>query len=1067
MAANVISTNPALTLLFLPAIDRTGFRCGIYDAMLLVALSLTIESCIGVMFLHTAILVALSGIDYARAKIYETRFNGTTWDEENWTITTTDLDQGHYQSRMSLANGYLGINLAAVGPFFEVDTPVDGDMINGWPLFGRRQTFATIAGFYDSQPGFPSSQTNFEWLNQYGGESVISGMPHWAGLLVKVGDEVLTSGVSADQVSNFKSTLDIHHATMTWSYTWTPSSGSAIDIEYCMFVHKLYVNQAAVELKMTAKSDVDVSVIDVLDGDCAVRTTFVDKGYEPGWPMIWSAVSPRGLPDVKAYVYSAMIGDEYCDSGSRTHYTMESVIGANSSSIAQAVTVKLKAGETSTVHKYIGAASTDAFSEPQDTAIKACYKAAQEGYDSMYNSHSKEWNSIMTPDSVDDYRNAVTGDLPDDPNVVELAITAVTGPFHMLQNTVGTNAIAAADGNAQLDVNSISVGGLVSDSYAGFIFWDAEVWMAPGLVVAFPQAAKQIAKYRVEKFPQAQANIKTAYQSSQNMTGKFSSNGAVYPWTSARFGNCTGTGPCFDYEYHINGDIGLELYNYYAVSGDNDFFREQLFPIYDAIAQFYADLVTYNQSLGKYELFNATDPDEYANFQTDVGYTMVLMHTHIDTANMFRARFGMPENETWAKLSSEINIPIDQSANIILEYRAMNGSILVKQADVVLVDDFLDFPNPYSLSDLDYYAGKQSLNGPGMTYGVFSIIANEISPSGCSSYTYDLYGSQPYTRGPWFQFSEQLIDDYTANGGTHPAYPFLTGIGGANRVAVFGYLGLRLMLNSLNVDPSLPPQIPQLRYRTIYWQGWPISALSNQTHTTLTRLDDPLDNANSTFAKSAIPVTIGLDGQSLSGNSTVYDLEPKGTITLTNRQIGVIKTVPGNMAQCQPVSSPQDYEIGQFPLSAVDGAVSTKWQPTQANISSSLTVELPQPYMLVTELRFDWAQSPPVSYKVTFSNSSDGSNAVQVSSSSDVAISNQYVAAKAAAIVPYMSNTTNVTLSSPMYSGRYATLAIMGNRANQGTPNEKNGTGATVAEWAIVASDGTEVTRRHITAWDA
>ena len=122
--------------------------------------------------------------------------------------------------------------------------------------------------------------------------------------------------------------------------------------------------------------------------------------------------------------------------------------------------------------------------------------------------------------------------------------------------------------------------------------------MQPGLVVTHPDAAKQIARYRVEKFAQAQANIKTAYQSSQNQTGKFSPNGAVFPWVSGRFGNCTAGGPCFDYEYHLNGDIGLELLNYYAVTGDTEFFQNELFPIYDAIAQLYADAVTYNSTSG-------------------------------------------------------------------------------------------------------------------------------------------------------------------------------------------------------------------------------------------------------------------------------------------------------------------------------------------------------------------------------------------------------------------------------------------------------------------------------------
>ena len=342
-------------------------------------------------------------------------------------------------------------------------------MINGWPLFQRRQTFATIAGFYDSQP--TTESTNFEWLFQYGGESVISGVPHWAGLHVKVGNEVLDASVPANQVSDFKSTLDIANGAMIWSYTWTPSSGSAIDVYYTMFVHKLYVNQAAVQLQLTAKSDVKASVIDVLDGDCASRTDFIDKGYNDQHPIIWSAVSPDGLPDISAYIYSTVVGDESCDISGRTRYTEKSVIGGNSSSIAQAVPVSLAAGKTSTITKYIGGASSDAFEDPKATASEAAQKAAHAGYDKLYASHSAEWQSIMTPDSVEDFRDPDTGLLPEDQNIVELAITAVTNPFHMLKETVGENAVAAAGHNNQLQVNSISVGGLGSDSYAGWIFW--------------------------------------------------------------------------------------------------------------------------------------------------------------------------------------------------------------------------------------------------------------------------------------------------------------------------------------------------------------------------------------------------------------------------------------------------------------------------------------------------------------------------------------------------------------------------------------------------------------------
>lgn len=439
---------------------------------------------------------------------------------------------------------------------------------------------------------------------------------------------------------------------------------------------------------------------------------------------------------------------------------------------------------------------------------------------------------------------------------------------------------------------------------------------------------------------------------------------------------------------------------------------------------------------------------------------MALMKTHIETANTFRTTFGLqgPANASTsaATISDNITIPIDEDAQLILEYTNMNGSISVKQADVVLIDDFLDFPNAYSLSDLDYYAAKQSPNGPGMTYGVFSIVANAFSPSGCSSYTYDMAASHPYVRAPWFQHSEQLIDDYTTNGGTHPAYPFLTGMGGANRVAIFGYLGLRLRLDSLRVDPSLPPQISNINYRTFYWQGHAIHASSNATHTTLQRIPaKSLPSANANYTDTFIPVSVGSNSNTTT--TSLYQLPPSGAaIVVPNRQSGFVKTWAGNIAQCLAATSDQDVVPGQFPFAANDGAVSTKWQPIAANVSSQMTIDLGAEAVgqVVAGFRFDWAQAPPRGYSVSFSNdvfssSSRGSGVVvNATSENSVAISNPYEKADTAALIqPYESNTTNVTLNSVVYAGRYATLTIWGNQAGS---SDAEGVGATVAEFAVI-----------------
>ena len=978
--------------------------------------------------------------------VYNTRFPNVTWDNAAWEVTTTNLDQGHYQSRISIANGYMGINVAAVGPFFEQDVAVAGDNINGWPLFSQRQTFATIAGFFDEQP--KTNGTNFEWLNQYGGESVISGVPHWGGIILDLGAGVyLDATVDNATISNFSSSLNAKTGMSSWMYTWTPPSPNvSFEISYTMFAHKLYVNQGFVQMQIKPSADCNVSIANVLDGRSAVRTNFTKSGMEGS--AIYSAVTPYNVHNVTAYLYSAMEASAEVNTSTLQIVTEKAYIGVNDSSIAQAASASLKAGQTTVITKYVGGATSDGFVDPQRTAMGECMLAMNKGYDKSMATHVAEWAEVFPPDSVDNYTDPKSGALPADEYIIESAVTAVLNEYYLLQNTISANALSNVS-FAPIDTWSISVGGLTSDSYAGLVFWDAEIWMQPGLAASHPGAVKQIANYRVERYGQAKANAQTAPQSSKNKT-TFSSDAAVYSWTSGRYGNCTGTGPCFDYEYHINGDIAQEFANYWVTSGDTQFFNETLFPVYDSIAMFYSQVVTKNGS--SYVLTNMTDPDEYANGVDNGGFTMPLIADTLMNANMFRQMFGKDVNSTYTDIASNIFIDRNGDAGIINEYTGMNGSISVKQADVVLNTFPLNYQQNYtakdSLNDLQYYAGKQSLNGPGMTYAIFSIVASAVDVSGCSSYTYQQYSEQPYARAPWFQFSEQLTDNFEGNGGTHPAYPFLTGHGGANQVTLFGYLGLRLTPDYiLHIDPSLPPQISNLKYRTFYWHGWPISATANQTHTTLTRLSSPYTTANMTFASSSIPVNIG------NNISTTYQLPPKGTLSFPNRNIAATTAVTGNIAQCLPVSSPDDFLPGQFPISAVDGAASTKWQPAISNKTTSITVALTsQAFQPITALYFDWAANPPSSFSVLFHNTSSATtqSAVTATQQQNISISVPYNATAVNLITPYMSNTTNVTLSPPVYSGMYATLQILGNQAT----NMTNATGASVAEWAIIGSVG-------------
>ena len=1014
---------------------------------------------------------AQSGND---STIYETRFENVTWDASNWILTTTNLDQGHYQSRAIAANGYIGINVASLGPFFEADIPVDGDNIQGWPLQNRRQSFATVGGFWDSQE--TTNRTNFEWLYQYGWDSVISGIPHWSAIIVDLGgDDYLDASTNSSTISDFTSSYDFRQGLLSWTYTWTPTDEASFNISYQLFTHKLYVNQAFVTLNITASNDTNLTIANVLNGDAAVRSTPGDKGAEDG--LIYASVQPDGITNVTAWIFAALNATGATANATEQATLDRPYVGNNESSVATGYNVSLEAGRVATFTKFVGIASSDGFDSPRDIARNAAINATDSGFDSSLQAHVEEWRTLLPDSSIDDYSYPENGTLPNDDLIIEASIIAVVNPYYLLQNLISTNAELAA-GNASINSHSISVGGLGSDSYAGLVFWDAETWMAPGLVPTFPSAGRSFANYRVERYGQAQANIDTAYQSSKNSTN-FTSDAAVFPWTSGRFGNCTASGPCWDYQYHLNGDIGQFFSNYWITSGDTGYFEDSLYPVYDSIASLFSQILEPDGEF--YTVKNMTDPDEYANHIDNGGFTVAIISNHLNYANQYRSYFNDTPNDTWTDQAAKVEFSTDVEANIILEYPEQNGSTVVKQADIILIT----FPLSYtgqnytaerSLADLDYYAAKQSTDGPGMTYAMFSIIANQVSPSGCSAYTYQHYSYYPYVRAPWYQFSEQLLDSYNDNGGTHPAYPFLTGHGGATQVVLFGYLGLRLIPGfTLYIDPALPPQVPQIRYRTFHFHGHPITAFSNQTHTTLSRNSslEPAEGAvpNATFSETAIPVVVGGLGSEILGN---YSLGPDSSVTIENRNYSRLRTTADNLVQCVPVTSPDDFLPGQFPIAAVDGAASTKWQPVFANQSASITIPT-EPGYTVRGLYFDWAQAPPWNYSVYFHNSTlddpsstdvNGTEGVLLVVSADGVIEAKYDEEAIFNIEPIQANITtwNFTGSAStsasgnggsgnetIITARYATLQIWGSLINE-THNAtyQQGDGATVAEFGII-----------------
>ena len=111
--------------------------------------------------------------------------------------------------------------------------------------------------------------------------------------------------------------------------------------------------------------------------------------------------------------------------------------------------------------------------------------------------------------------------------------------------------------------HSIPPMGLSSNLYGGHIFWDAEVWMLPALIVQHPDYARSIIDYRFKLLGQAKKNAQA-----------HGFAGAEYPWESADTGAEMAPAE-FAKERHITADVGWAAWQYYLWTGDKAYLQER------------------------------------------------------------------------------------------------------------------------------------------------------------------------------------------------------------------------------------------------------------------------------------------------------------------------------------------------------------------------------------------------------------------------------------------------------------------------------------------------------------
>lgn len=317
---------------------------------------------------------------------------------------------------------------------------------------------------------------------------------------------------------------------------------------------------------------------------------------------------------------------------------------------------------------------------------------------------------------------------------------------------------------------SISPMGLSGLGYNGHVFWDADTWMFPALLLLHPELARQMIDYRYDRIAVAR---RYAFEHGYK--------GAMFPWESADTGFedtpvFALTGP---FEHSVTGCVGFAAWQYYCVTGDKEWLREKGWTLLKETADFWISRVTLGED-GKCHVYNVVGADEWAENIDDDAFTNGVAKVNLLSAMKAAKVLGLTPDPKWDEVAAKLNF-ISKNG-VTMEHAAYNGEN-IKQADANL----LAFPlklitdSRQIISDLSYYQTRVPLRDtPAMTQAMFTLLYSRLGDADKAwHYFHDSF--KPNRLPPFGVIAE-------CKGGTNPY--FVTGAGGVLQSVLMGFGGI-------------------------------------------------------------------------------------------------------------------------------------------------------------------------------------------------------------------------------------------------------------------------------------
>ena len=570
--------------------------------------------------------------------------------------------------------------------------------------------------------------------------------------------------VGRGNIDNFRQTLDMRNAEFRSEFD---VPGKARVEQRTMALRQLPFC-VLTEVTVTPERDMTMNVENIVSADESLKNPMEYFGEVKNPPYtynICTTVAQTPTRGILTGASSIIMPDE--------SYPLPKIGHASTrdyNNHSQNFAVELKKGHPYTFH-IIGATLSEATHHDIRNAVeRLAFVAAVETPGRLIKRHRDLWDDLWESDII------IEGDAQSQQDVHNMI-------YHMYSFIRENSGL------------SMSPMGLSGFGYNGHIFWDAETWVYPALLMLRPELAKSMLDYRYDRLAEAKTNAYT-----------YGYEGALYPWESSGLGN--EDTPAHNLygalEVHISADIAIAAWQYFQVTGDRDWLAERGWPIIKETADFWTSRVEPNDR-GGYSLVNVIGADEWnvnpggGKNVIDNAYTIGAAKTNLGIAEKAAKILGKTANPDWVKVNDGLELlkMDDVAPGLIREHSTYRGE-KTKQADVSLLAYPLGIltDTEQIRSNLEYYlATVPRKRTPAMSKSVYSILYSRLGrPDKAWEYFVDSY--VPNLNPPF-----RVIAEF--DGGTNPY--FITGAGGTLQSVIMGVGGLRFTDKGIVGDKRAVP----------------------------------------------------------------------------------------------------------------------------------------------------------------------------------------------------------------------------------------------------------------------